>query len=55
MGVENVDGLAGLHLLNRVGEPTDIAEVVYTLANSNFITGEIINVDGGHVAGHAFS
>lgn len=55
MGVKNVDGLAGLHLLNRVGEPLDIAEVVYTLANSNFITGEIINVDGGHVAGHVFA
>lgn len=55
MGVKNVDGLAGLHLLNRVGEPVDIAEVVYTLANSNFITGEIINVDGGHVAGHTFA
>lgn len=54
IGVENSDDLAGLHLLNRIGEPEDIAEIVYTLANSNFITGEIINVDGGHVAGHVF-
>lgn len=52
MGVDNVDNLAGLHLLNRVGEPSDIAEVAYLLAKSNFITGETINVDGGHVAGH---
>ena len=55
MGVDNADGLAGLHLLNRIGEASDIAEMVYALATSNFITGEIINVDGGHVAGHQFA
>lgn len=55
IGVENADGLAGLHLLNRIGETTDIAEMVYHLATSNFITGEIFNVDGGHVAGHSFN
>jgi NAD(P)-dependent dehydrogenase (short-subunit alcohol dehydrogenase family) len=53
IGVSNSDDLAGLHLLNRIGEPADIAEMVFTLANSNFITGEIFNVDGGHVAGHS--
>lgn len=53
MGIDNADGLAGLHLLNRIGEGTDIAEMAYHLATSNFITGETINVDGGHVAGHA--
>lgn len=55
IGVNNSDDLAGLHLLNRIGEPSDIAEMVYTLANSNFITGEIFNIDGGHVAGHSFN
>lgn len=54
IGVENADGLSGLHLLNRIGETSDIAEMAYHLATSNFITGEIINVDGGHVAGHLF-
>ena len=54
IGVDNADALAGLHLLNRIGEPQDIAEMAYLLATSNFITGEIINVDGGHVAGHKF-
>jgi NAD(P)-dependent dehydrogenase (short-subunit alcohol dehydrogenase family) len=43
---------AGLHLLNRVGEVEDIAEMVYTVAKSNFISGAIINVDGGMAAGH---
>ena len=49
---ENADEAAGLHLLNRVGEVEDIAEMVYTVAKSNFITGAIINVDGGIGAGH---
>lgn len=53
-GVENADGLAGLHLLNRIGETPDIAEAAYYLATSSFITGAVINVDGGHVAGHYF-
>ncbi len=46
------DKSAGLHLLNRVGEVKDIAEMVYTVAKSNFINGAIINVDGGMAAGH---
>jgi NAD(P)-dependent dehydrogenase (short-subunit alcohol dehydrogenase family) len=46
------DSNAGLHLLNRVGEIEDVAEMVYTVAKSNFITGSIINVDGGKGSGH---
>ena len=46
------DQSAGLHLLNRVGEVDDVAEMVYTVAKSSFITGAIINVDGGKGAGH---
>ncbi|WP_343615918.1 SDR family oxidoreductase [Flavobacterium sp.] len=49
---DNADSNAGLHLLNRVGEIDDVAEMVYTVATSNFITGTIINVDGGKGAGH---
>jgi len=49
---DDADQAAGLHLLNRVGEVEDIAEMVYTVAKSNFITGAIINVDGGIAAGH---
>lgn len=49
---DNVDQNAGLHLLNKVGEVADIAEMVYTVAQSKFITGAIINVDGGIAAGH---
>lgn len=49
---DKADQNAGLHLLNRVGEIKDVAEMVYTVAKSNFITGSIINVDGGKAAGH---
>lgn len=51
-GVSNADSLAGLHLLNRIGETQDVAELALYLAGSNFITGEIINLDGGHISGH---
>lgn len=53
IGVEDADSLAGLHLLNRIGETSEIAEAAYYLATSNFITGETINVAGGHTVGHA--
>jgi len=49
---EGADQSAGLHLLNRIGEVEDIAQMVYTVAKSNFISGAIINVDGGMGAGH---
>ncbi|TGD56592.1 SDR family NAD(P)-dependent oxidoreductase [Flavobacterium humi] len=48
---DQADKGANQHLLNRVGETKDIAEMVYTVAKSNFITGAIINVDGGMAAG----
>ena len=51
-GISDADSLAGLHLVNRIGETNDVAELALYLAGSNFVTGEIINLDGGHVAGH---
>ncbi len=54
-GIEDVDSLAGLHLLNRVGEPEDIANAALSLATANFVTGQILGVDGGHGAGHHIS
>ncbi|OEK07691.1 glucose dehydrogenase [Flavivirga aquatica] len=52
MGIEDADSLAGLHVLNRIGEANEIAEAAYYLAKANFITGETINVAGGHTIGH---
>ncbi len=51
-GIEDADGLAGLHLVNRIGEPQEISQVAVQLATNGFISGTTINVDGGHVAGH---
>ena len=53
IGIEDADSLAGLHLLNRIGEAHEIAEAAYYLATSNFVTGETINIAGGHTVGHA--
>ena len=52
-GIEDADSLAGLHLLDRIGEPVEIANAALLLATSEFITGTVLKVDGGHVAGHA--
>ena len=52
-GIEDPDSLAGLHLLDRIGEPEEIASAALFLASSEFVTGTILKVDGGHVAGHA--
>jgi NAD(P)-dependent dehydrogenase (short-subunit alcohol dehydrogenase family) len=52
-GIEDADSLAGLHLLERIGEPEEIANVALLLAGSQFVTGTVLKVDGGHVAGHA--
>ena len=49
---ENADQSAGLHLINRVGEVEEVAQVIYAVAKSAFVNGAIINVDGGMAAGH---
>ena len=54
-GIEDSDSLAGLHLLDRIGEPQEIAEVALQLATNGFISGATINVDGGHAAGSGTS
>ena len=44
--------LAGLHPVGRMGEIHDIVEAVLFLEKANFVTGEILHVDGGANAGH---
>ena len=39
--------MLGRIALHRQGSPQDIADTVLFLANSNYITGQIINIDGG--------
>ena len=36
-------------LLGRIGQPADIATAVHHLAESPYVTGHILNVDGGFV------
>lgn len=49
----SLDRNAGLDSLYHVAEAEDIAQIVYTISKSNFITGGIINVDASPRAGHA--
>ena len=44
--------LAGLHPVGRMGEISDIVDAVLYLDGANFVTGEILHVDGGQSAGH---
>ena len=48
---ENPEFLAGLHPVNRLGEISDIVDAVLYLEGAPFVTGEILHVDGGQVAG----
>ena len=51
-GIENVDDLAGLSLLDRVGEGEEAADAILHLAQATFTTGVVYPLDGGHTAGH---
>jgi NAD(P)-dependent dehydrogenase (short-subunit alcohol dehydrogenase family) len=50
--VETHETLAKFHPMGRMGEPQDIVEAVLYLETANFVTGEILHVDGGQNAGH---
>ena len=49
---ETYRALAGLHPLGRVGQVSDIVDGILFLESSPFITGEILHIDGGQIAGH---
>ncbi|ANF52197.1 glucose dehydrogenase [Chryseobacterium glaciei] len=49
---ESIDNNAGIHLINRIGESQEVAQMVHAIAKNIFISGAIINVDGGMGAGH---
>jgi NAD(P)-dependent dehydrogenase (short-subunit alcohol dehydrogenase family) len=49
---EDADKGASLHLINRIGEVEEVAQMVYAIAKNKFVTGAIIHVDGGMGAGH---
>lgn len=45
------DDLAQLHPLGRVGEISDVVNGVLFLETAPFITGEVMHIDGGQIAG----
>lgn len=49
---ETHEFLANLHPVKRMGDIRDIIDAVLYLESANFVTGEILHVDGGQNAGH---
>ncbi|MCL6684713.1 SDR family NAD(P)-dependent oxidoreductase [Sphingomonas alba] len=49
---ETHEFLAGLHPMKRMGEISEIVDAVLYLESAHFVTGEILHVDGGQIAGH---
>ena len=51
-GEESHAALGSLHPVGHMGEVQDIVAAVLYLDSANFVTGEILHVDGGQSAGH---
>lgn len=51
----DLDNNAGMHLIKRIGEPEEVAQMIHAIAKNSLISGAIINVDGGLGAGHHLS
>jgi NAD(P)-dependent dehydrogenase (short-subunit alcohol dehydrogenase family) len=49
---ETHSALDGMHPVGHMGEISDIVEAVLYLESADFVTGEILHVDGGQSAGH---
>ncbi len=45
-------GLGRYHPLGRMGTVADVVNAIMYLEDAKFVTGEILHVDGGQVAGH---
>ena len=43
--------LAALHPMGRMGEISEVVDAVMYLERAGFVTGELLNVDGGQHAG----
>ncbi len=46
------DFLAALHPVGRMGEISEIVDAILYLDSAEFVTGQILHVDGGQTAGH---
>jgi NAD(P)-dependent dehydrogenase (short-subunit alcohol dehydrogenase family) len=48
---DGADAMAGLHPLGRVGEVEETSDAVLYLARAGFVTGTVLDVDGGYAHG----
>jgi NAD(P)-dependent dehydrogenase (short-subunit alcohol dehydrogenase family) len=48
---DGADGLAAMHPLQRIGEVSETSDAILYLARSGFVTGSILDVDGGYAHG----
>ena len=49
--IDDADALAGIHPLGRIGEVQDTSDAALFLARSGFVTGTLLEVDGGYAHG----
>jgi NAD(P)-dependent dehydrogenase (short-subunit alcohol dehydrogenase family) len=49
---EAYQALAALHPMGRMGDVSDVVDAIVYLDGAEFVTGEILHVDGGQAAGH---
>jgi NAD(P)-dependent dehydrogenase (short-subunit alcohol dehydrogenase family) len=47
----NADSMASWHPLGRIGEVDEISEAVFYLASAEFVSGIVLDVDGGYAHG----
>jgi len=50
--VESYAQLDTLHPIGHMGEISDVIDAILYLESANFVTGEILHVDGGQSAVH---
>ena len=50
--IETHAQLDALHPVGHMGEISDVVDAILYLESANFVTGEILHVDGGQSAGH---
>jgi NAD(P)-dependent dehydrogenase (short-subunit alcohol dehydrogenase family) len=50
--IESHEQLGALHPMGRMGDISDVVDAIIYLEKANFVTGEILHVDGGQSAGH---
>jgi NAD(P)-dependent dehydrogenase (short-subunit alcohol dehydrogenase family) len=48
---DGADAMAPIHPLGRIGEVRDTSSAALFLARSGFVTGTVLEVDGGYVHG----